>query len=124
MSDKFLRSPILIFFAAQVDEARNRLAAEAEKREEKIQAIKTMIEAEKQKFVATINGRLEKMIRDVVITKVGEMVRAQVGLYVQHAPETPVYIAAQVAEIVEPYRKILQGSRGRAMRNQMFLANM
>jgi len=69
----------LIFFTAQVDEARSRLAAEAQKREEKIRAIKEMIEAEKQKFVASINERLEKMIRDVVVAKVKERVKAQVG---------------------------------------------
>ena len=38
-----------------------------------------MIEAEKQKFVATINERLEKMIKDVVVTKVKERVKTQVG---------------------------------------------
>lgn len=38
-----------------------------------------MIEAEKQKFVATINERLEKMIKDVVVVKVKERVRVQVG---------------------------------------------
>ena len=38
-----------------------------------------MIEAEKQKFVVTINERLERMIRDVVITKVKERVKTQVG---------------------------------------------
>lgn len=72
-------SPILILFTAQVDEARSRLAEESQKREEKIRAIKTMIEAEKQKFVATINERLEKMIKDVVVVKVKERVRVQVG---------------------------------------------
>jgi len=90
----------------QVDEARNRLAAEAEKRDEKIRAIKEMIEAEKQKFVATINERLEKMIKEVIITRVKERVKTQ------------------VAELVEPYRKILQGTKGRTLRNQMFLANI
>lgn len=55
------------------------MAEESQKREEKIRAIKTMIEAEKQKFVTTINERLEKMIKDVVVIKVKERVRAQVG---------------------------------------------
>jgi len=96
------------FLAAkdQVDEARNRLAAEAHKREEKVRAIKEIIEAEKQKFVATINERLERIIRDVVTAKVKEKVKAQ------------------VAELVDPYRKVLQGSKGRAMRNQLFFANI
>ena len=53
------------------------MAAEAQKREEKIRAIKDMIEAEKQKFVARINERLETMIRRVVVTKVKERVKAQ-----------------------------------------------
>jgi hypothetical protein len=70
---------MLIFFTAQVDEARDRLAAESQGREEKIRAIKAMIEAEKQRFVATINGRVEKMIREVVAAKVKERVRTQVG---------------------------------------------
>ena len=72
-------SPTLILFAAQVDEARNRLTAEAQKREEKVRAIKQMIEAEKQRFVASINERLEKMIREVVVAKVKERVKIQVG---------------------------------------------
>ena len=70
-------------FTAQVDEARNRLAVEAQKREEKIHAIKGMIEAEKQKFVASINERLENMIKDVVVTKVKERVKSQVGFDVE-----------------------------------------
>ena len=73
----------MTFFTAQVDEARDRLAAEAQKREEKIRAIKGMIEAEKQKFVASINERLEEMIRDVVVTKVKERVKPQVGFDVE-----------------------------------------
>jgi len=89
----------------QVDEARSRLTTEAQKREEKIHAIKDMIEAEKQKFVASINGRLEKIIRDVVVTKVRERVKAQ------------------VAELVQPYNKVLQGNKGRTMRSKMFLSN-
>ena len=59
------------------------MAAGAQEREEKIRAIKGMIEAEKQKFVASINGRLENMIRDVVVTKVKERVKSQVGFDVQ-----------------------------------------
>jgi len=90
----------------QVDEARSRLAAEAQKREEKIYAIKEMIEGEKQKFVASINARLEKMIRDIVVIKVKERVKAQ------------------VAELVQPYQKVLQGNKGRTMRSQMFLSNV
>lgn len=76
-------SPILIFFAAQVDEARNRLAAEVEKRDGRIHMIKMMIEVEKRKFMTTINERLEKMINDVVKAKVAERVKAQVGLYAE-----------------------------------------
>jgi len=90
----------------QVDEARNRLAAEAQKREEKIRAIKGMIEAEKQKFVASINGRLENMIRDIVVTKVKERVKSQ------------------VAELLQPYHKVLQGNKGRTLRSKMFLSNI
>jgi len=90
----------------QVDEARTRLVAEADKREEKIAAIKKMIDAEKRKFVTTINERLEKMIRDIVVTKVKERVKAQ------------------VAEVVVPYQKILQGNKGRTLRSQMFLSNV
>ena len=59
------------------------MAAEAQKREEKIRVIKGMIEAEKQKFIASINGRLENMIRDVVVTKVKERVKLQVGFDVE-----------------------------------------
>lgn len=59
------------------------MATEAQKREEKIRAIKQMIEEEKQKFVATINERLEKMIKDIVVTKVKERVKAQVGFDVE-----------------------------------------
>ena len=66
-----------------MDEARDRLAAEAQKREQKIIAIKEMIEAEKQRFVATINKKLETMIRDVVVAKVRERVKIQVGPEVQ-----------------------------------------
>lgn len=73
---------MLIFFTAQVEEARNRLATEAQKREEKIHAIKEMIEGEKQKFVASMNDRLEKMIRDVVVTQVKDRVKAQVSFKV------------------------------------------
>lgn len=54
------------------------MAAESPKREEKIHAIKAMIEAEKKRFMVTINERLEKMIKDVVVTKVKERVKAQV----------------------------------------------
>ena len=79
----WLGSSKLIFFAAQVDEARDRLAAEAQKREQKIIAIKEMIEAEKQRFVATINKKLETMIRDVVVAKVKERVKVQVSPEVQ-----------------------------------------
>ena len=78
-----LGSPILIFFTAQVDDARNRLAAEAQKREEKIRAIKAMIETEKQKHMASINGHLETMIKNIVVTKVKERVRTQVGFNVE-----------------------------------------
>ena len=70
----------MISVTAQVDQARDRLAAEAQKREEKVLAIKKMIEAEKQKFVDTINERLETMIKEVIVTKVKERVKAQVGL--------------------------------------------
>jgi len=66
-----------------VDEARNRLSADAQKREEKIRAIKQIIGAEKQKFVARINEHLEKMIRDVVVAKVKERVKAQVGFDIE-----------------------------------------
>jgi len=90
----------------QVDEARSRLAAEAQKREEKIRAIKEMIEMEKQKFVATINERLEKMIKDIVVTKVKERVKEQ------------------VADLVQPYYKFLSGNKGRIMRSQMFLSDV
>jgi len=90
----------------QVDEARNRLAAETEKREDKIRAIKAMIETEKQKYVAAINDRLGAMIRDIVVVKVKERVKAQ------------------VAELVQPYQKFVQGNRGRTMRNQAFLRNI
>lgn len=69
----------ILIFTAQVDEARNRLTTEAQKREEKIRAIKDMIEGERRKFVATINGRLEKMIKDIVVHKVKEKVKTQVG---------------------------------------------
>jgi len=62
-----------------VDEARSRLAAESHKREEKIRAIKAMIEAEKQKFMVNMNEHLERMIKEVVVTKVKERVKAQVG---------------------------------------------
>lgn len=119
-----LGSPILIFFAAQLDEARNRLAAEAEKRDEKIEAIKKMIEVEKQKFVATINERLESMIRDVVINKVKERVKTQVGLCVEMHRELLLTVLPKMAQFVEPYRKVLQGRKGRTMRIQMFLANV
>jgi len=80
--------PILILSAAQVVEARNRLTAEAQQREEKIRVIKDMIEGEKQKFVATVNERLEKMIKDVVVNKVKEKVKEQVGfdLEAHHKP--------------------------------------
>jgi len=111
-------------FAAQVDDARNRLAADAGKREEKINAIKAMIEAEKQKFVRALNERLEGMIRNIVVTKVKERVKIQVGFGVEthRAPElTPL---SKVAELVQPYQKYLQGSKGRTMRSQMFLRNM
>jgi len=90
----------------QVDEARSRLAAEADKREEKINAIKRMIEAEKQKFVAAINQRLEQMIRNIVVTKVKERVKTQ------------------VAQLVQPYQKVLQGNKGRILRGQLFLSNV
>ncbi|KAF9783693.1 hypothetical protein BJ322DRAFT_1066663 [Thelephora terrestris] len=90
----------------QVDEARNRLVADAGRREEKINAIKQMVEAEKHKFVAHLNQRLETMIKEVVVAKVKERVKAQ------------------LAELVEPYRKVLLGSKGRGMRNQMFLENI
>ena len=78
-------SSILIFFTAQLDQARDRLTADAQKREEKVQAIKKLIEAEKKKFVDTINERLETMIKDVVVAKVKERVKAQVG------PDTEVH---------------------------------
>ena len=100
------------------------MAAEAQKREEKIRAIKDMIEAEKQKFVARINEQLETMIKHVVVTKVKERVRAQVSFEVEaqlELPSTPFY---KVAEFVQPYQKVLQGDKGRALRNQMFLGNM
>ena len=83
-----------------------------------------MIEVEKQKFVATINERLEKMITDVVITKVKERVKAQVGLSVWTHYQLPFTLLRKVEVLVEPYQKILQGNKGRYMRNQMFLANM
>lgn len=59
------------------------MAADAQKREEKIYAIKQMIEAEKQKFVARINEYLERIIRDIVATKVRERVKEQVGFDVE-----------------------------------------
>lgn len=90
----------------QLEEARGRLTADVGKQEEKINAIKEIIEAEKQKLAATINQRLESMIRDVVVAKVRERVRTQ------------------VAGLVEPYNKIIQGSKGRNMRNRLFLANI
>lgn len=90
----------------QVEEARSRLAAEAQKREEKIHAIKEMIEGEKQKFVASMNSRLEKMIRDVVVTQVKERVKAQ------------------VTELLQPYHKVLLGNKGRTLRSKMFLSNI
>lgn len=101
------------------------MTAEAEKREEKILAIKKMIEAEKQKFVVNINERLERMIKNIVMTKVKERVKAQVVLSVNETPRSLCsHNYTKVAELVDPYRKILQGSKGRNMRNQMFLANM
>jgi hypothetical protein len=90
----------------QLEEARGRLSADAGKREEKMNAIKRIIEAEKHKLAATINQRLESMIRDVVVNKVKERVKIQ------------------VAELVEPYNKIIQGNKGRNMRNKLFLANV
>lgn len=90
----------------QLEEARGRLTADAGKREEKINAIKEMIEAEKRKLAATINQRVESMIRDIVVNKVKERVKIQ------------------VAELVEPYNKVIQGSKGRNMRNKLFLANI
>ena len=62
-----------------MDQARDRLTTDAQKRDEKVQAIKKFIEAEKKKFVDTINERLETMIKEVVVTKVKERVKAQVG---------------------------------------------
>lgn len=59
------------------------MAAEAQKREEKIRTIKAMIETEKQKAMASINGHLETMIKNIVATKVKERVRAQVGFNVE-----------------------------------------
>lgn len=90
----------------QLDEARDRLTADAGKREEKINAIKKLIEAEKLKLAATINQRLETMIRNVVVNKVKERVKIQ------------------VAELMEPYHKVIQGNKGRNMRNKLFLANI
>jgi len=90
----------------QVDQARDRLASEAQKREEKVQAIKRMIEVEKKKFVDTINERLETMIKEVVVAKVKERVKAQ------------------VTEIMLPYQKLLQGNKGRTMRSRMFLSTV
>ena len=107
-----------------MDEARNRLAAEAQKREEKIRAIKGMIEAEKQKFVASINERLENMIKDVVVTKVKERVKSQVGFDVEAHQEFPLTLLQKVAELLQPYHKVLQGNKGRTLRNKMFLTNM
>jgi hypothetical protein len=83
-----------------------------------------MIEAEKQKFVATINERLERMIRNVVITKVRERVKTQVGLCLEAHQKLLFTLPSKVAELVEPYQKLLQGSKGRHMRIQMNLANV
>jgi len=98
-------SPFLVW-KDQVEEARDRLATDSQNREEKIRAIKIMIEAEKQRFMATINERIERMIKEIVVTKVKERVKAQ------------------VTDIMQPYHKILSGNKGRAMRNHMFLANI
>ena len=54
-----------------------------------------MIEAEKQKFVATINQRLENMIKNVVATKVKERVKAQASFCIQNALEIPVYFVPE-----------------------------
>ena len=83
-----------------------------------------MIEAEKRKFVATINQRLEDMIKNVVATKVKERVKAQARFSIKFTHKFMFILFPKVEELVEPYRKVLLGSKGRAMRNQMFLDNM
>jgi len=100
------------------------LAADAGKREEKINAIKAIIEAEKQKFVWALNERLEGMIRDIVVTKVKERVKIQVGFDVGTHRAHELTPLSKVAELVQPYQKYLLGSKGRTMRSQMFLRNM
>jgi hypothetical protein len=90
----------------QVDQARDRLTTDAQKREEKVEAVKKLIEAEKKKFVDAINERLETMIKEVVAAKVKERVKTQ------------------VAEIMQPYQKALLGNKGRTMRNKMFLSTI
>ena len=114
----------MIFFTAQVDEARSRLDAEAQKREEKIRVIKEMIEAEKQKFVVSINERLEKMIKEVVVTKVQERVKAQVGFGDETHGGFPLTLFQKVAELMQPYQKTLLGNKGRTLRSKTFLSNM
>lgn len=94
-----------------MDDARNRLAAEAQKREEKIRAIKDMIEAEKQKFVARINERLETMIRRVVVTKVKERVRAQASFEVEVQLELPLTLFQRWRSLCSLTRRSFKGTK-------------
>jgi len=83
-----------------------------------------MIEAEKQKFVASINERLGTMIRDIVVTKVKERVKSQVGFNIEAHEEFPLTSLRKVVELLQPYHKVLQGNKGRTLRSKMFLSNV
>lgn len=80
----------IFLFSVQLDQARDRLTKEAEMREEKILAIKKMIDAEKQVFVAAINQRLDVMIKNIVTIRVKERVKAQVCFCVK----TPINLCS------------------------------
>lgn len=83
-----------------------------------------MIEVEKQKIAATINQRLESMIRDIVVNKVKERVKIQVCFGVGTRRAYSFTPFPKIAGLVEPYNKVIQGSKGRNMRNKLFLTNM
>ena len=50
-----------------------------------------MVEAEKHKFVAHLNQRLETMIKEVVVAKVKERVKAQASFCIENILEMSVY---------------------------------